>query len=207
MSAIKKLNDAHQDMVQHYNGFTSCLIYSTAHEKFRDAITRNWGALNAWSAKSLLILVADEAVETNTRTRPERRTHDPPNGIIKMMTQIPGYLPGITDVANYELSKHFGIRQADMPCIIFFNSTEQPETLVYSFKADDIVDSMHRIFDDCYEAWIDPIGSEANEMSAYRRNMMLRLEPLLNKRKFLRLVSKIASNPAFGSLLSKVWGT
>lgn len=203
MWKINKLTDVHRDAVASYDGFLSCLVYSSANTEFRKAIRNHWDAINQWSGRSLLILVADGM---SVRPRGISRPNSDDSFITQMMVKMPGLDDDSSpDQVNIEIASHFGIKRTDLPCIVFFDGVEQPKTLIYKFlSTDDLIKNLMTIFQDCQETWELPpqkVQEDRSALRSYRENMLERLRPILNRRRFVRLVKNLSHNPTFAAFI------
>ncbi|GEO39451.1 hypothetical protein SAE02_35990 [Skermanella aerolata] len=203
METISEIKDASKPYVINFNGFLACLMYSEAHTDFRSAILNNWNSLHEFSGKYVLLLTAD--VPKVKERKPRRRSMIKGNSI-GYLTTFAGFSPHQTDSFNSEAREYFGVRRADMPCIVFFDDLDEPSTLSYSFRnSNDLIGDFFNIFDDCESAWSLPAAADLKNLPDYRRRKMIELESLLNRRRFLRLASRLTKNPSFSGIL-KIFG-
>lgn len=205
MYAIVNIDEIDKAAVRDFQGFTSCLIYSTAHVEFRAQLLSHWKSFHEWSGKYLLVIAAELPGDTSVQADSSSAYED--GDCIRMMVSLPGLVPGSTDRANVDLQQHYGVRRSNMPCIVFFDKLRSPHTYVYSLRGTaPLVDTFAGIFDDCEKTWSQPNEHELSDLAAYRRRKMLELEPRLRGRAFLRVASGLVRNPAFGSVLESMGG-
>lgn len=203
MWAVNKVKDISAPNVTNFPGLLSCLAYSTAHTEFASLVKKHWSALNRFSGKPLLIVVADEP-EMSSPKRTRANFSIPP-GAVGFMTSWPGYEAYGTDAANAEIIKHFKIARAKLPCIIFFDQLENPKALTFSFRDDkDLLTRMMEIFDDCESVWTEPSSRDRRDLPDYRRKKMDQLAPLLRRKKFLKFVSGMSNNATFAALIGAI---
>ena len=200
MESIRKISDVFKEDAIAFHGLLACLLYSTVHKEFQEFVTENWTALNQFSGPSTLILVAD-AQKSKSRFARARKP-EIPDGATGMLTSFGDFQIGKTDVVNADIVNKFGLKRKDMPLILFFDGSDKLDTLIYSFRGfDNTIDQFMGLFDDCESVWSEPTTNDLDDLSDYRSRKMIQLQPLLNRRKFLRFVSKAAKNPATGWLL------
>ena len=200
MESICKIGDVFKKDAIAFPGLLACLLYSTGHNEFQEFVTKNWTALHQFSGSSTLILVAD-VPEPKPRVARARKPKIP-DGTMGMLTSFGDFQIGQTDVVNADLVEKFELKNADLPLILFFDGSDNSDTLIYSFRGlDKPIDQFMKLFDDCRNVWSEPTTNDLDDLADYRRRKMIQLQPLLSQRKFLRFVSKVAKNPAIGSLL------
>ncbi|MDR3500904.1 MAG: hypothetical protein P4L72_16950 [Parvibaculum sp.] len=210
MHTINRIEDVSADVVSGYNGFLTCLLYTTAHTEFRKMIMQQWDALDSFS-DNVLILVADHPEQSAPVSKPSPhnlQTGGGSAGTIHMITSLPGFVAGQTDKTNAKALKHYGISRSLMPCIVFFNDplSSTPTTITYSFRGIDrpLVDDFMDIFEKCSSVWSEPSANERNDLAGFRARKMIELEPLINRLQFLQFAGKVVKNAAFASLLALI---
>jgi hypothetical protein len=193
MRAIEKLSDVTSEDIDAFSGFLACILYSTMQTVFRAMLLDHWDAINTWSGSHLMLLVADEYPKPAIAA---------PQETMEIIRPIGRSEPTRTDRLNLALANTFSIKITDMPCVVFFTSFTDQYCITYSFRQrDDIAAAFLELFQDCSNVWSTGDGNRREDLAHRRYLKLIELEPLLNRRKFLRRISSISKHPAFTALL------
>ncbi len=202
MFVVNKIDDVYCDNVANFDGFTACIIYSTANEKFARMMRKHWSALHHFSGESVLILAANLSEKSGHNTMNQFDHHDGTS--IGYLAALPAGSESEMNKVNAELTKYFDIQRGCIPCIVFFDQLKPSKTVVYSFDVStNWPTDIFSIFDDCKTVWGNG-RVQGEDIATVRAMRMIELSQILGRKKFLRGVKSFDYNklltPLFGLL-------